>query len=102
MQAALYIPEEAPSKLFVSKLSCGVSLYCRRVLVQKEASKCVPKWLWFLNGAIDCEDIPLNVSRENTQDSAVFANIKRVVERRFLKLLTDMVSHADCQQLFGF
>ena len=48
-----------------------VSLYSRKVLIQQKAQSVLPKWLRFMRGVIDSEDIPLNLSRELLQNSAL-------------------------------
>ena len=48
-----------------------VSLYSRKVLIQQKAQSVLPKWLRFMRGVIDSEDIPLNLSRELLQNSSL-------------------------------
>ena len=47
----------------------GVSLYSKKVLILSKANQILPRWLRFLKGVVDSEDIPLNLSRELLQDS---------------------------------
>ena len=42
----------------------GVALYCRKVLIQSKTENIVPKWMRFVKGVVDSEDIPLNLSRQ--------------------------------------
>ena len=44
----------------------GVALYSRKVLIQQQAAGLLPPWLRFLRGAVDCEDVPLNIGPCNT------------------------------------
>jgi HSP90 family molecular chaperone len=67
----------------------GVSLYCRKVLIQRNASGLLPSFLRFLKGAVDCEDVPLNISRETLQDGAVMRRLREVLTTRALKFLAD-------------
>ena len=53
----------------------GVALYSRRVLIEPE-SAILPDWLRFMYGVVDSEDIPLNISRESMQDSALIVRIR--------------------------
>lgn len=40
-----------------------VSLYSKKVLIKKECKELLPNYLRFVKGVVDCEDIPLNISR---------------------------------------
>ncbi|OEH76503.1 heat shock protein [Cyclospora cayetanensis] len=90
IRSVLYFPSDPPNRLFQSgPLESGVALHSRRVLVKKSASDMLPKWLWFLRGVIDCEDMPLNVSREHVQDSQLQRKLSAVIVKRILKFLSD-------------
>ena len=54
-----------------------VHLYCRKVLIQAKAKGLFPEWLRFLRGVVDSEDLPLNISRETMQDSALLQEAER-------------------------
>lgn len=93
LQSVLYFPADPPNRLFqTGPLESGVSLLARRVLVKKSATDLLPKWLWFLRGIVDCEDLPLNVSREHMQDSVLQRKLSTVIVKRILKFLNDQVS----------
>lgn len=49
----------------------GVALYTRKVLIKSRTDNILPKWLRFVKGVVDSEDIPLNLSRELLQNSAL-------------------------------
>lgn len=49
----------------------------------------LPSYLRFMKGVVDCEDLPLNISRETYQDSALIFKLRNVVTRRILKMLED-------------
>jgi len=66
----LYFPEGKPGLFELSRdTDGGVALYTRKVLIQSKADNLLPKWLRFLKGVVDSEDIPLNLSRELLQNS---------------------------------
>ena len=48
-----------------------MDLYSKRVLIKKNCPDLLPNYLRFIKGVVDCEDIPLNISRENYQDSSL-------------------------------
>lgn len=65
----------------------GVSLYSRKVLIQSKAHSVLPNWLRFVKGVVDSEDIPLNLSRELLQDSALINKLSEVLSARIVKFL---------------
>jgi len=87
IKALFYIPEEHSEKFGLSKSETSVSLYSRKVLIQNKASGILPEWLRFIKGVVDSEDIPLNLSREHLQDSALIRRINNVLTKKVLKFL---------------
>ncbi len=61
----------------------------RKVLIQPKCASILPEWLRFMQGVVDSEDIPLNISRENMQDSALIKRINQVLTRRIIKFLDE-------------
>ena len=66
-----------------------MNLYCRKILIQPKAKNLFPEWLRFLKGVVDSEDLPLNISRETMQDSALLRKINDVLTKRVLKWLDE-------------
>ena len=62
----------------------GTDLYSRKVLIEA-GSGVLPEWLRFVSGVVDSEDIPLNISRETMQDSALLKRLRAVLTRRVLR-----------------
>lgn len=60
----------------------GVALYCRKVLIKSKTEEIVPKWMRFVKGVVDSEDIPLNLSRELLQDSTQIRRLRTVITNR--------------------
>jgi molecular chaperone HtpG len=75
--------------LGLGRLEPGVNLYCRKVLIQDHAAGLFPEWLRFPKGVVDSEDLPLNISRETMQDSALLKKLNRALTGRFLKFLEE-------------
>ena len=88
----LFVPGENTEQLGLSRYEANVSLYCRKVLIDPNPKQLLPEWLRFLKGVVDSADLPLNISRESMQDSALVAKLKTVLTRRFLKMLETMAS----------
>ncbi len=80
----LYIPSKAPFDMWEREQKHGVKLYVRRIFIMDEADKLMPRYLRFVKGVVDSDDLPLNVSREILQhdkkiDSIRTANVKRIL-----------------------
>lgn len=74
IKALLYFPEGKPGLFEMSRDTApGLALYSRKVLIKSKAENVLPKWLRFIKGVVDSEDIPLNLSRELLQNSALIA-----------------------------
>merc|ERR1719356_1054790 len=64
-----------------------VALHSRRVMVKKHADGVIPKWLHWVKGVVDCEDMPMNISRENMQDSRLVEKLSMAGGGRVLRFL---------------
>ncbi|MBN3322750.1 TRAP1 protein, partial [Atractosteus spatula] len=90
IRSIFYVPEMKPSMFDVSReMGSSVALYSRKVLIQTKATDILPKWLRFLRGVVDSEDIPLNLSRELLQESALIRKLRDVLQRRLIKFFVD-------------
>lgn len=94
VSAMLFVPRSRPWDLFHQDAVKGPKLYARRVLIEDHAKDLLPDWLRFLRGVVDSEDIPLNVSREMVQKTAVVRKIKDILVKRVLKDLGDWAGEA--------
>ncbi len=86
-RGVLYVPRVAPFDLFHPEKKSGLRLYVKHVFVLEEAEELLPRWLRFVRGVVDSEDLPLNVSRELLQDSRITKTIKKHVQKRALDML---------------
>eukprot|EP00916_Digyalum_oweni_P016869 GHVL01027681.1.p1 GENE.GHVL01027681.1~~GHVL01027681.1.p1 ORF type:complete len:713 (-),score=133.17 GHVL01027681.1:1435-3573(-) len=93
IKSVFYIPEDPPNRLFDKSENCHVSLHCRRVMVKQEADDIIPRWLHWVRGIIDCDDIPLNISRENMQDTRLMNQLSAAVVTRILKFFQDQAKN---------
>jgi len=89
IKSLIYIPNNHMEKFGLGVENLELSLYSRKVLIKKNCTELVPQWMRFVKGVVDCEDIPLALSRENYQDSALMARLKQVITKRIIKLLHD-------------
>ncbi len=89
INALIYFPHSNPEKLGFGKQDPGVALYSRKVLIDPHPDSLLPDWLRFLRGVVDSADLPLNISRESMQDSALLSKLSRVVTKRVIRHLSD-------------
>ncbi len=86
----LYIPSRAPFDLWDRDQHHSVKLYVQRVFIMEDPEKLMPRYLRFVRGVIDSNDLPLNVSREILQSSKVIDSIRAGSTKKILGLLEDM------------
>ncbi|AWI10506.1 molecular chaperone HtpG [Ereboglobus luteus] len=106
INALLFVPNENPERFGMTRLEPSVALYCRKVLIDSRPKDLLPEWLRFLKGVVDCEDLPLNISRETMQDKALIDKLGKVITKRFLKHLDELAqnnadAYADLYAQFG-
>jgi len=89
IRALLFVPGKNFELLTMQRSEPEVSLYCRKVLIQPRAKGLLPEWLRFLRGVVDSEDLPLNISRESMQDSALLSKLNGVLTKRVIKWLEE-------------
>jgi HSP90 family molecular chaperone len=101
INALLFVPKENIERLGFGRMTSGVNLYCQKVLIEQHSENIMPEWLRFLKGVVDSEDLPLNISRQALQDSALVAKLKQVLTKRFLKFLGEQAKE-DPEKYNGF
>jgi molecular chaperone HtpG len=87
MYALLYIPAASERGLFSTRKEDGLKLYARKVLIQEYNKDLLPEYLGFVQGVVDSEDLPLNVSRESVQSNRIMAQLKKLVTSKVLDTL---------------
>lgn len=96
----LYLPKRAPHDLFAPDTKHGLRLHVRRVLVMEHCEELLPRWLRFVRGVVDSEDLPLNVSRETLQDSRVVRTMRKQIVKRILDALDELAKTDDYAAFF--
>lgn len=89
INALLFTPKENMERFGFGRMEPGVALYCKKVLIDSKPEGLLPEWLRFLRGVVDSADLPLNISRESMQDSALVRKLNKVLTGRVLKHLAD-------------
>ncbi|MDE0673368.1 MAG: molecular chaperone HtpG [Caldilineaceae bacterium] len=87
IRTVLFIPPKRPDDIFMAHREDGLRLYSRKILIQKHNRDLLPEYLRFVEGVVDSEDLPLNVSRETIQDNPATRQISQTLARRVLREL---------------
>jgi HSP90 family molecular chaperone len=64
IKALIYIPSTHHEKMGMQEENFDIHLYSRKVLIKEKCRELLPNYLRFVKGVVDCEDLPLNISRE--------------------------------------
>ncbi len=97
--ALLFVPGSRPFDVMEGDRESHVRLHVKRMFITADA-KLLPEWLRFVQGVVDTEDLPLNVSREMLQATPVLARIRRAVTNRVLTELKTRAKDADSYKIF--
>lgn len=89
----LYLPKNAPTNLFAEDYKKTIHIYTNRVFIQDNAEHLLPDYLKFIKGVLDTEDLPLNVSRELTQNTPLISKISKILTKRILNWLEDLAEN---------
>ena len=87
LYALLYVPGKAERGIFSLRKEDGLKLYSRNILIDEYNKDLLPDYLRFVQGVVDSEDLPLNVSRETVQATGLMARLKKVVTGQVMKEL---------------
>ncbi len=91
-QALLFIPSQAPFDLFTRDAKIGVQLYVKRVFVMGDCDELMPRYLRFVKGVVDAENMSLNVSREILQQDRQVTAIRRRLTKKVLSTISELQS----------
>merc|ERR1712093_560059 len=96
-KSVLFLPKKAPFDQmdnYWTKRS-EIKLYVRRVLVADKFEELLPRYLNFVKGVVDSDDLPLNVSREQLQQSKIMKVISKKLVRKILELMKKLAKEED-------
>lgn len=97
-KAILYIPGTLPFELsrdMFDENARNIRLYVKRVFINDAFDDLLPRWLKFVKGVVDSDDLPLNVSREILQKSKVLSIINKRMVRKSLDMIRDIAEAED-------
>jgi heat shock protein 90kDa beta len=91
-KSILFIPSQAPYDLFENYYgrSAALKLYVRRVLITEEFEELMPRYLNFIKGVVDSDDLPLNVSREQLQQLKMIKVMSKKLIRKALEMIRSL------------
>jgi molecular chaperone HtpG len=92
LYALLYIPRKAERAIFSLRKQDGLKLYSRNILIDEYNQDLLPEYLRFMQGVVDSEDLPLNVSRETIQSTGLMAGLKKVLTNQVIKDLESLAA----------
>ncbi len=81
--ALAYVPGTQPFDMFDPDRKGRMKLYVKRVFITDDADL-LPRYLRFVRGLVDTSDLPLNVSREMIQESAILSSIRKGLTNRIV------------------
>jgi len=93
LYALLYIPSKAERGVFSLRKDDGLKLYTRNILIDEYNKDLLPEYLRFVEGVVDSEDLPLNVSRETVQSSGLMPKLKKVLTGQVMRELENLVKN---------
>lgn len=88
MYSLLFIPASPERGLFSLRKENGLKLYSRKVMIQEYSKDLLPEYLQFVQGVVDSEDLPLNVSRESVQSNRVMVQLRKLVTSKVVDMLS--------------
>ncbi|HME75184.1 MAG TPA: molecular chaperone HtpG [Mycobacterium sp.] len=91
-QALLFIPSHAPFDLYEPGSDIGVQLYVKRVFIMDDCDELMPRYLRFIKGVVDAQDLSLNVSREILQQDRQINAIRRRLTKKVLSTIKELQS----------
>ncbi|ORA80176.1 molecular chaperone HtpG [Mycobacterium malmoense] len=91
-QALLFVPSHAPIDLFDSDAKIGLQLYVKRVFIMGDCDQLMPRYLRFVKGVVDAQDMSLNVSREILQQDRQIKAIRRRLTKKVLSTIKELQS----------
>eukprot|EP00903_Cladosiphon_okamuranus_P010270 g9724.t1 len=94
-KSILFAPSKAPHDMYdryYDDNKRGLKLYVRKVLITDEFDELLPRYLGFIRGVVDSDDLPLNVSRETLQEHKVLKVMAKKLVRKALEMLRKMAT----------
>lgn len=99
-KALLFLPTEVPYELtrdMFSAAARSMRLYVKRVFINDKFEDLLPRWLLFLRGVVDSDDLPLNVGREILQQSRTLRIIRQRLQKKAIDMIADIAARNETE-----
>jgi len=90
--ALLFMPAKPDRGLFTLREQDGLKLFARKILIENYSKDLLPPYFRFIQGVVDAEDLPLNVSRESVQATAMINRINKILTNQVIQKLKEMAN----------
>lgn len=101
MYAILYIPTKAERSIYSPRKDEGLKLYSRKILIDEYNRDLLPEYFRFIEGVVDSEDLPLNVSRETVQSNRLLSQLKKLLTKKVIDSL-EKLAQDDLEKYLDF
>lgn len=92
VRALLFVPASRDRGILALRKEPGLKLYSQNVLIQEYNKELLPEWLRFVDGIVESEDLPLNVSRETVQSNRFMRQMGKILRRRVVRALEEVAN----------
>ena len=99
LRSILFVPAKRDRGLFTAQSDHGLRLYSRKILIQQRNKDLLPEFFRFVEGVVDSEDLPLNVSREMVQSNPVLRQMRRALTSRLFRDLKNLAENDEAKYL---
>lgn len=93
LRAILFVPSRRDRAVLAMRPDLGLRLYSRKILIQERNRDLLPDYFRFVEGVVDSDDLPLNVSREMVQSNPILRQLRRALSSRLIRELKAMAEN---------